>query len=264
VNIKEYISSGIVESYVLGMVSDAEREEFDLLCLQYPELLEAKNQFEEQLENRLMQDKVKVPASLKEKIENSIQPSANSTYIDTYEEEQTPVRRMKGFFNWKLAAAAAFVLFAGTLIWALMLSSDKKKLTAENEEVKNQLSVANTHVNECSELTSTLKHPGMRLTAMNAMPASPGSLASVYWDTTSHDVYLMVNNLPEPPSDKQYQLWAMIDKKPVDLGVFELKQEKLLVKMKNVTRAQAFAITLEPKGGSPQPTMQAMHVFGKL
>src|SRR5688500_15003475 len=101
--------------------------------------------------------------------------------------------------NWKLVAAAAVVLFAGSLIWALLANNDKKQLASENEQLKQQLSLASTHANECTELTTTLRRPGFRMTAMNAMPASPGSLASVYWDTTSHDVYLMVNNLPEAP-----------------------------------------------------------------
>jgi anti-sigma-K factor RskA len=36
--------------------------------------------------------------------------------------------------------------------------------------------------------------------------------------------------------------------------MIEVKQQRLLYRMKNVQNAQAFAITLEPKGGSNQPT----------
>jgi anti-sigma-K factor RskA len=74
----------------------------------------------------------------------------------------------------------------------------------------------------------------------------------------------MINNLPKPAADQQYQLWALMDNQPIDLGVFEMKQEKLLVKMKNVQKAQAFAITLEPKGGSTNPSLNNMFVAGKL
>ena len=35
---------------------------------------------------------------------------------------------------------------------------------------------------------------------MKGMEISPASYATVYWDTTSHDVYLLVNNLPTPPA----------------------------------------------------------------
>jgi len=76
---------------------------------------------------------------------------------------------------------------------------------------------------------------------------------------------LLANNLPVPASDKQYQLWAILDGKPVDLGMldFDLKQKKLLVHMKNTRGAQAFAITLEKKGGNSTP-QGTMYVMGKL
>jgi anti-sigma-K factor RskA len=73
----------------------------------------------------------------------------------------------------------------------------------------------------------------------------------------------MVNNLPQPASDKQYQLWALLNGQPIDLGMIEVKQERLLYRMKNVQNAQAFAITLEPKGGSPAPTSTPI-VLSKL
>jgi hypothetical protein len=46
VNIQEYISSGIIESYVLGLASDEERREFEQTCAQYPEVLAARIEFE--------------------------------------------------------------------------------------------------------------------------------------------------------------------------------------------------------------------------
>ncbi|RYE01089.1 MAG: anti-sigma factor, partial [Sphingobacteriales bacterium] len=77
-------------------------------------------------------------------------------------------------------------------------------------------------------------------------------------------VYMMVKNLPQPAAAEQYQLWALLNGQPVDLGVFDLRQEKLLVRMKGVQAAEAFAITLEPKGGSANPTLSKMYVYGKL
>ena len=85
--------------------------------------------------------------------------------------------------------------------------------------------------------------------------------ASIYWDTLSKDVYLMINNMPQPAADKQYQLWALLPEEgaaPVDLGMIVLKQERTLYRMKNVQNAKAFAITVEPKGGSKTPTTQPM------
>ena len=106
-----------------------------------------------------------------------------------------------------------------------------------------------------------LHKPDVKMAAMRGI-SDPAMYATIYWDTTSKDVYLMVNNLPQPASDKQYQLWALLNGKPIDLGVFA-RQERLLTKMKNVQNAQAFAITLEPKGGSQSPTSNPI-VLSKL
>ena len=38
----------------------------------------------------------------------------------------------------------------------------------------------------------------------------------------SKEVYLLVNQLPTPDPDKQYQLWAIVDGNPVDAGVFDM------------------------------------------
>ncbi|MNG37643.1 Anti-sigma-K factor rskA [compost metagenome] len=78
----------------------------------------------------------------------------------------------------------------------------------------------------------------------------------------------MVDNskmqLPANDQDHQYQLWALVDGKPVDLGVFDAKADSahILLKMKEINGAQAFAVTLEKRGGSATPTMTQMIVMG--
>ncbi len=76
-------------------------------------------------------------------------------------------------------------------------------------------------------------------------------------------MYLVVKNMPKLSNDQQYQLWALIDGKPKDLGVFDATDDKVILKMKNTQKAQAFAITIEKKGGSPSPTLDSMQSLGK-
>jgi anti-sigma-K factor RskA len=74
-----------------------------------------------------------------------------------------------------------------------------------------------------------------------------------------------MSGLPPLAESKQYQLWAIVDGKPVDLGMLpNEKQESLLLRMKDVSEPQAFAITIEPKGGSARPTLDQMIVLGKI
>ena len=67
-NTQEYILSGIVESYVLGLASDEERREFEQMCSQHPEVLAARNSFELAMEKQAMENAIAPATDLKSKI----------------------------------------------------------------------------------------------------------------------------------------------------------------------------------------------------
>ena len=67
-NVQEYISSGVVESYVLGLLSEEERHEFEQLREQYPELKAAQTAFELTLEKNAMLNAIEPPRELKNKV----------------------------------------------------------------------------------------------------------------------------------------------------------------------------------------------------
>jgi anti-sigma-K factor RskA len=81
------------------------------------------------------------------------------------------------------------------------------------------------------------------------------------WDTKTKEVYLTTNKLPAPPQDMQYQLWAIADGKPVSAGMYSDDKDARIA-LSTIENAQAFAITLEKKGGSEEPTMENMYVMG--
>lgn len=248
-NVKEYISSGIVESYVLGLASEAERQEFEQNCVQYPEIAEARTAFEKALEEQLLGDAVAAPQIIKGQIDEKIRSVTSETIYPALEEE-TPVRRMG---VWKWIAAASLILLAGSVYWAFTTNKKYQDLQAKNKDLQEQIQQSTAQLNETMGDMDKLKHP-MKTAALKS--EDDRAYAIVYWDTVSasKDVYLMINNLPQAPTDKQYQLWALLNGQPIDLGMIEIKQKRLLYRMKNVQNAQAFAITLEPKGGSEKPT----------
>ncbi|MGB3617133.1 MAG: anti-sigma factor, partial [Catalinimonas sp.] len=87
--------------------------------------------------------------------------------------------------------------------------------------------------------------------------------AVVYAD--SGRAYLQVVDLPVPPAGKQYQLWGIAGGQPVSMGVFNLPTGGAeLQAVAAVPNAQAYAVTLEPTGGSPTPTLDQMYVMGEI
>jgi anti-sigma-K factor RskA len=269
VNVQDYILSGIVESYVLGLSSPEESAEFERMCAAHSEVLAARNTFEIQLEKGFQEQKLEPPRELKSRIFSEIgrekSPAAHSPQA-----KPSLVPRI-GFA--RNVAAASLILLAGSVLLNFYLLSQYKKTIAKNEEliaaqtqVANNNKVLQTKMLSYENAISLMQNPQMLIVKMPGVPKSPApsSLATVYWNTQSKDVYLLINKLPAPVPDKQYQLWAIVDGKPVDAGVFDMTEGILFVKLKTIPKAEAFAITLEKKGGSSTPDMDAMYVMGKV
>ena len=268
-NVQDYILSGIVESYVLGLASSEEGAEFERMCAAHGEVLAARNAFEIQLEEELQQQKLEPPRELKSLIFSEIgmekSPATKAPLT-----KPTLVPRI-GFARY--VAAASLLLLAGSVLLNFYLLTQYKKTIAKNEElIAEQTQVAGSNkVMQTKLLTyenaiSLMQNPLMAIVKMPSVPKSPdpSSMATVYWDTQTKDVYLLVNQLPKPVANKQYQLWAIVDGKPIDAGIFDMEEGVSFVKLKTIPKAQAFAITLEKKGGSATPNMEAMYVMGKV
>ena len=250
-NVREYISSGIVESYVLGLLPEAERKSFESLCEQYPEIVSARDAFELSLEEQLLSDvsTTAPPLHVKKQIEEKLVSGSIEEQQETIEED----RPTTSVGIWKWLAAASMILLAGAAYWAITTNTKYNELQAKNKLLQDSIAAATQN--------ASVSGPAPK-SAFKIAVIREGSTAaaSIYWDTVSKDAYLMINDMPPPPSDKQYQLWAFPgdNEQPVDLGMIELKHERVLHRMKNVQNASAFAITVEPKGGSPQPTSTPM------
>ncbi len=71
--------------------------------------------------------------------------------------------------------------------------------------------------------------------------------------------------MPPPPAGKQYQLWALVDGQPRDMGILALEAADLsLANVPFVAGAGAFAITIEPLGGSPSPSLDQLVMMGAV
>ncbi len=240
---------------MLGLASDEERREFEQMCTKHSEVLAARTAFELALENQAMEHAIAPPAQLKNKILGQLSETETGKVVSM----QPAIARKTNWF--KYAAAAAIILLAGSIYWNVTL-------TNKNEKLQNNY---NNTVAELSDIKKDIQvlqsNPNVKMAAMPGMPDAPAaSFATVYWDTTSHDVYLMVNNMPKPASDKQYQLWAFLNGQPIDMGLIDITEKPLqLYRLKKAQAAEAFAITLEQKN---RPDISKpggkVYVMGKL
>ena len=274
-NIQEYISSGIVESYVLGLADEAERAEFEQMCAQHTEVRAARDAFELSLEQHAMAAAVAPPAQVRDAVLQQLAagPDAEGKTAAPVV-QMRPVKRSALPVAIRYVAAASIVLLAGSIGLNVYyfnkyrdFSQRYEQLAAQQTELAKNNGIMQTRLDNYEQTMQALNSPYMAQIKMegsqvSASPA-PESKATVLWDTRTKDVYLMVNNLPQPQAGMQYQLWAIVDNQPVDAGMLSMDKGHMMVKMKNIPRAQLFAITLEQEGGSPTPKGK-MYVMGKV
>lgn len=261
-NTKEYISSGILELYAAGLLNVNEAEEVNEILKKNPEIREELNKINYALYLSASQN-LKSPSG---KVKDSIFKKINSESS----EKLPSYTKQNNSFRYLMAASIAFLIFSLGVNFFLFnklknaekeilaLNEQKRIITQDFESVKRKLGKANEDIAIMHDRT-------YKMADLKGMEKSPSSNAVTFWNPVTKNVFIEVVSLPVPPPDKQYQLWALDDGKPIDAGVMSVDpSDKSLHKMKNIENAQAFAITLEPKGGSVNPTLSEMYAMGTL
>lgn len=265
-DIRAYIASGILEQYVLGLTTPAETEEVERLARLHPEVKNEIGAIQSSLETYARQFAQTPPAALKDKIWLALQQdvpvvaspqTTAATPVSLEDEVQVQVAPVSIWRTY--GVAASFILLAVSLLFNLYLYSQLDlvreqlvQVTVQNTQLAGQLKVNQAGYSTLADALRLYQDPDNQVIRLTGDGNDADGMI-VFWNRKQNQVYLSVRNLPPPPPGKQYQLWAIVDKKPVDAGVFNT--ESLAVQsMKPIAKAQAFAVTLEAEGGSPQPT----------
>lgn len=256
-DIKTYISSGVVEAYALGNLSPEEASILECVIKNNKEVQQAVFEMQQTFEKLATAGAMEPPSHLKEEILKKIefgseQPGGKIVSIAT---EKTPVRGNYNIPVWMKAASVAVLFGLGYMGYALnSKNGEMQQISQNNMELSSKVS-------SLQEMNSILKNS--KKIELKGVAKHPDMLAEVYWDE-SEKVYLDIKNMPNAPTGKQYQLWAIVDGKPVDLGLYDHGKDSTVQPMKTVAKPQAFAITLEKEGGNATPTMEEMIVMGTI
>ena len=257
-NLEEYISSGIIEAYVLGDVTGAERAHVEEALRQYPELRTELQRVEETVEAFAQKAAIMPRPEVKEKILTSFQATAEVRVIPL------------SLRPWKYAVAAslALALVASYLAYDYRMRWIERdtafnELTARSQQIAEDYNVVNQKLDKIQGDLSIVENTAFKKVVMKGTANDLNALASVYWNASTEEVYISVQNLKAISHENQFQLWAIVNGKPVDVGVFDSGFAGLL-KMKTVAGAAAFAVTVEPRGGNQNPTLSTMQVIGAL
>ncbi|SEM20490.1 Anti-sigma-K factor RskA [Chitinophaga rupis] len=283
-DVQRYISSGIIESYVVGLLPTQEAREVEQAIGLYPEVKAAVEACRQDMERYVQLHAITPPKGIRKRlmevIENEDSPEGETLLPeelrDPVLEEDAPSAGFKLSIPreriWQYALVLAVVLLIISLVMNVRYANRHKALKQQHEELISTHNKATAdHQSLQSKLQHTeqelllLKDPAFKWIRLSGNSKHAGQFATICWNPQSKEVYLLAQSLPEPAADQQYQLWAMVNGKPVDAGVFEMgPQRTALQKMKDLAAAQVFFITLEKKGGNASPTPDQLFVSGKV
>lgn len=258
---QEYIESGILETYVLGLATEEEAREVQRMMSAHPEVKEEVEAIEAALISHASLQANEPPASLREKI--VAEATGEKSRIISMDSVET---RTSHFYKYAAAASILLFIISAAVNYVLYqnLKDAKREVAILNQEKEQIASVFQAEKVKYEEQLTAISSPESKTVVLRGSALSPQSMATVFWNPSSHEVFINVNDLPVPPEGKQYQLWALADGKPIDAGVFNVKDTTGLQKLKEIDNAQAFAVTLENMGGSPAPTLTALYLSGNL
>ncbi len=169
----------------------------------------------------------------------------------------SPAARPAPVSAWLMAAAAALLLF--------MVGTDDARLRRQREELRSQtadlssrLASAETDLARRDLRVRVLESEDVRILFLGGKDPQPGARAKVFWSEKAKRGVLVAGNLAALPADKQYELWVFSEGKPVAAGVFDADAAGRALfesaDLSSIAAAQNFAVTVEPRGGVPQPT----------
>jgi anti-sigma-K factor RskA len=265
---KELIESGKLELYALGALDLQDQKEIETLLASDAELKVEYDAIADAL-GVYGQSTSDMPSlDILERAKAQITAEENT--VNTAETKVIPMGEAKSTNTTKWWAVAASVMLLASVGLNLKLNSDLNEVQEDYValESQNQMMAANTvKFNESNiqtnEMIASLASGKMQRTYIGSTENYDGYESAVYWDKASSEVIIATNNLPTLSETEQYQLWAIVDGKPVDAGVFDASTR--LAKMKGINgEAVAFAVTIEPKGGSVNPTMEKMVMIGNV
>jgi anti-sigma-K factor RskA len=199
------------------------------------------------------------PPALRERVLSSIGAGAQGRAIGVH-----PARLSWTDARVWLPIAAAFVIAAGSALYALQLRVRVVELETRLDVTTRQIAAAQLRVADAQRVAleaqsamAVLAAPDLARIELKGQAAAPQATARALWSRQRGMVFT-VSNLPAAPAGKVYQVWVVTAKAPISAGLLTVGERLEALSFfrtpVDIPAPTAVAVTLEPAGGVPAPT----------
>ncbi len=261
---KEFLN--LAEVFALGLIDGQDCVRFrQALASADEEMLEAYNAAVQSTVNlSLAAPEMPLSSSVLDKLMTRIEPV----------QVPAPKVRIAWIMPFRIAAfttACLALVTVGLVSYVNYLRAGKESLQSQVAVSHVKIQMLQDSLSQKEAMLDVIRSNQMQVVVMNGQEVNPTGYGKIIWDPVGKKAILHVSHLPKQSSDKDYQLWVIRDKVPVDAGVFQVADNSKngqLYKIDQLAEADkshinAFAITLEPKGGVKQPSGK-MYLLGSI
>lgn len=257
---KEYIESGILELYVYGLLDEKQNQEIYELSKKNKEIEEEILSIEKSIISLSTSFSPFLSSQNFEKIKQQLEIKHGNNFDTNYNSTGNTIAISK-YVGW--AAAAVLLVFIGYQY------QQQTVLLDTNEQLNNIVATSERKNQKAIEYLNAITDNQTTIVSLTGQKAAPRAFAKIYWNKRTQKVYVDASGLPKPPTGKEYQIWSLKLKPaltPRSIGLLSnfTKNDIKLFEVDTTNDAEAFGITLEPKGGSTTPTMEQLFTLGSV
>ncbi len=225
------------DAYVLGALSEAERQEFEEYLASHPERQAEIGELDAVAGLLALSPQEKEPSpQLRSRIMDAVGTEAVHPSV-SHRSWFARIGELLGPRNLALGAAALLVI--GLFSWNMLLQGEVQDLQGRVQSLQSQP-----------------QEPQMvKLGGAGTEQGARAELITLEGDRA----VLVVEDMPPVPEDKTYQIWVIEGDVPKPSGLFEPNQDSVAAVVQHPLQSgDVVAVTVEPEGGSPKPTSDPM------
>ncbi|MEL7119220.1 MAG: anti-sigma factor [Bacteroidota bacterium] len=255
-NKKEFLNTGLLEQYALGLTTEEEALEVERYLKKFPELETDVRDIRSAIEKYATQQAIPPPPGSKSRLMNTL---GDMEFNEKISDTTDRVSRA----NYRWLSAAILMSFAGLIAMMILyakLQSNHQQLTKDYAALSMECKKESEQAVAIQEMNNFIQNPNTTKLGMGCVADNNTCEAIAFWNRTEGKGYVNLGNLPTPPEGKQYQIWADVDHVMINAGLLENTDE--LQTIAYIDNAESLNITLEPIGGSPEPTVSDIVAVG--
>lgn len=216
---------------------------------------------------------VEPPPSVKQALFERIRAEQQSpaAAVPTRPAARPQPRPSGGWLRWLTGGRLALAGSLASLVLAVGLGALALQQRTQIENLQTRLAQQETLLRRAGRERARLEALQSRLSQQEtlqrlatapggrvAMMRQDGLSARLYAAPDSEQAYIVIDGLPEPEGNRDYQIWlspSAENLQPVSAGVFNDNTGRWVIEAERpITAYEWIGVTQEPDGGSPQPT----------